>query len=96
LTLLLIPIAAWSKHGTRVTWADLWQTMRRPLLSGAAAGACGLVVKFTLHGVLASVPYLVIGLGFVFGVYAWVLLIGMGQKGFYIELFTEALGRRRG
>jgi PST family polysaccharide transporter len=96
MTLLLIPIAAWSKRGTRVTWADLWQTMRRPLLSGAVAGACGLVVKFTLHGVLASVPYLVIGLGFVFGVYAWVLLIGMGQKSFYIELFTEALGRRRG
>ncbi len=96
MTLLLIPIAAWSKHGTRVTWADLWQTMRGPVLSGAVAGACGLVVKFTLHGVLASVPYLVIGLGFVFGVYAWVLLIGMGQKSFYIELFTEALGRRRG
>jgi PST family polysaccharide transporter len=95
MVLSLIPIMAWSKYGTRVTWTDLWMTTKGPLLSGIVAGAFGLIVKFTLHGKLAPVPYLVIGLGIVFGVYAWALLIAMQQKNLYIELFTEVLGNRR-
>jgi PST family polysaccharide transporter len=95
MVLVLIPIMAWSRHGTSVTWTDLWTTTKRPLLSGIVAGTFGLIVKFTLHGVLAPVPYLMIGLAIVFGVHAWVLLIAMEQKNLYIELLTEALGKRR-
>src|SRR5262249_7488511 len=27
------PITAWSKHGTMITWANLWQATKQPLLS---------------------------------------------------------------
>jgi PST family polysaccharide transporter len=90
---VLIPIAAWSKLGTRVTWADLWRTTKPPLLSGLLGGAVGLLVKLTLGGRLPSIPYLLIGVAFVLGIYAWVLLIVMNQKHFYIELLSHLLPR---
>jgi len=93
LTLLLIPIAAWSKHGTGITWADLWGATKHPFLSGLLAGAAGLFVKLTLGGRLPLVPYLFVGLGFVFGIYAWALLIVMGQKHVYLDLMSHLLPR---
>ncbi len=89
MALLIIPIAAWSKHGTRITWADLWRTTQRPLLSGLIAGAAGLIVKMALGGVLAPIPYLLVGLSVVFGIYAWALLIAMGQKNVFLHLLAE-------
>jgi O-antigen/teichoic acid export membrane protein len=89
MALLVIPITAWSKHGTRITWADLWRATKQPLLSGLLASLIGLIVKITLGGILAPIPYLLVGLGLVFGVYAWVLLIAMGQKDLYVDLLTQ-------
>jgi PST family polysaccharide transporter len=93
MTLLVIPIAAWSKQGTGVTWAGLWRATKQPLFSGLLAGAAGLIVKLTLGGRLAPIPYLLVGLGLVFGVYAWVLLIAMGQKCFYLDLLNQLCRR---
>jgi O-antigen/teichoic acid export membrane protein/chemotaxis methyl-accepting protein methylase len=90
MTLLIIPITAWSIHGTRITWADLWRATKPPFLSGLLAGAIGLIVKITLGGTLAPIPYLLIGLGLVFGVYAWTLLIAMDQKNLYTDLWAHA------
>ena len=89
MALVVIPITAWSKHGTSITWADLWRATKQPLLAGLLAGAIGLIVKITLGGMLAPIPYLLVGLGLVFGVYAWVLLIAMGQKNLYVDLLTQ-------
>ena len=89
MALVLIPITAWSKHGTMITWANLWQATKQPLLSGMAATLIGLIVKITLDGMLAPLPYLFVGLGLVFGVYAWLLLIAMGQKDLYVDLLTQ-------
>ena len=89
MALLVIPITAWSKHGTRITWAGLWKAIKQPLLSGLLAGAIGLIVKITLGGMLAPIPYLLVGLGLVLGGYAWVLLIAMGQKNLYVDLLTQ-------
>ena len=89
MVLLVIPIMAWSKRGTGITWADLWKATRQPLLSGLAASAAGLMVKVTLGGMLAPIPYLAIGLCFVLGVYGWALLIGKGQKELYVGLLNQ-------
>src|SRR5262249_33339022 len=89
MALLVIPITAWSKHGTKITWADLWRATKQPLLSGLLGSATGLLVKITLGGMLAAIPYLLVGLGVVFCVYAWVLLIVMGQKNLYSDLLTQ-------
>lgn len=91
--LLVLPIVAWSKRGTSITWADLLKATRQPLLSGLLAGAAGLIVKVTLGGMLAPLPYLFVGVGLVLGVYGWVLLIAMGQKHLYVDLLNHAYSK---
>jgi PST family polysaccharide transporter len=93
MTLVLIPIAAWSKLGTGITWVDLWRATKPPLLSGFLAGAAGLLVKLTLGGRLPVIPYLFVGIGVVLGIYACVLLIALDQKHWYIELLSHLLPR---
>lgn len=93
MTLLVIPIAAWSKHGTGITWADLWGAAKPPFLSGLLAGAAGLLVKLTLGGRLPPMLYLMVGLGLVLGIYAWGLLIVMRQKHVYMDLLFQLLPR---
>jgi O-antigen/teichoic acid export membrane protein len=88
--LLVLPIVAWSKRGTSITWADLLKATRQPLLSGLLASAAGLIVKVTLGGMLAPLPYLMVGVSVVLGVYGWVLLIAMGQKHLYVDLLNHA------
>src|SRR6516162_11174282 len=77
MTLVLIPIAAWSKLGTGITWMNLWEATKPPFLSGLLAGAAGLLVKLTLAGRLPLIPYLFVGVGLVLGIYACVLLIAL-------------------
>jgi O-antigen/teichoic acid export membrane protein len=89
LVLLVIPIAAWSKHGTKITWADLRKAVEKPLLAGVVVSAVGLIVRITLAEMLPPLPYLLIGSGLVLGVYAWVLLIAMGQKQVYLDLANQ-------
>jgi len=91
LTLLLIPIAAWSKLDTGITWADLWRATKPPFLSGLLAGAAGLLVKLTLGGRWAPIPCLLVGLGLVLGIYAWVLLMVMNQKHVYLDILSHLL-----
>jgi O-antigen/teichoic acid export membrane protein len=93
MTLLIIPIAAWSKRGTGITWADLWRASRAPFLSGLLAGAVALLVKLTLGGRLAPIPCLFVGLGLVLGIYAWVLLFVMNQKPMYMDMLSHLLPR---
>src|SRR5437899_2858562 len=93
LTLLVIPIAAWSKHGTGITWADLWGASKPAFVSGLLAGAAGLLVKLSLGDRLPAMLYLMAGLGLVLGVYAWVLLIVMRQKHVYMDLLSQLLSR---
>jgi O-antigen/teichoic acid export membrane protein len=98
MTLLVIPIAAWSKQGTGITWADLWRAAKPPFLSGLLAATAGLVVKLMLADRLPTTLYLIVGLGVVLGVYAWVLLIVLRQKHLYLDLLLQLLpklGRRQ-
>ncbi len=93
LTLLVIPIAAWSKHGTGITWADLWRATKPPFLSGLLASAAGLLVNLTLGGRLAPILHLMVGLATVLGIYAWALLIVMRQKQIYMDVLSQLLPR---
>jgi O-antigen/teichoic acid export membrane protein len=93
MTLMVIPIAAWSKSGTAVTWAGLWEAAKRPAISGLAAAAIGLAVRFGLGTVLPAVPLMAIGVAVVMSVYAWVLLIALGQKSTYMDLITQLVRR---
>lgn len=94
MTLLIIPIAAWSKLGTEITWADLWRASKPPFVSGLLAGAAGLLVKLTLGGRLPPILYLMVGLVVVLGIFAWGLLILMGQKHVYMDVLSQLSPRR--
>lgn len=91
MTLLIIPIAAWSKLGTGITWADLWGASKAPLVSGLLAGAAGLLVKLTLGGTWGSIPCLLVGAGVVLGIYAALLLFVMNQKQMYMDILSHLL-----
>jgi O-antigen/teichoic acid export membrane protein len=91
LMLVLIPIAAWSKRGTGITWADLWGATKPAFVSGLIAGAGGLLVKLAVGGRFAPTPYLAVGLGVVLGIYAWILLIALKQKHVYMDLLYQLL-----
>jgi O-antigen/teichoic acid export membrane protein/chemotaxis methyl-accepting protein methylase len=93
LSLLVIPIAAWSKRDTGITWTDLWRATKPPFLSGLLATAAGLIVKTTLAGRLEPITYLFAGLCLVFGTYTWALLIAMGQRELYMDLLAQVFRR---
>jgi PST family polysaccharide transporter len=95
MALLIIPIIAWSKHGTLITWMDFWRASRYSLVSGVLAGVIGVIVKITLSGMLAPVPYLLAELVFVFGVYAGVLVSAPGNKNLYADLLANVFRRNR-
>jgi hypothetical protein len=57
------------------------------------AGAAGLLVKLTRGGRLPPILYLMVGLALVLGIYAWVLLIVMGQRHVYMDVLSQLLPR---
>jgi O-antigen/teichoic acid export membrane protein len=89
MALILIPIAAWSKLGTGVTWLDLWKATKAPFLSGLFAAAAGLLVKLSLAGQIPAILHFSIALSSVLAIYAWTLLIKLNQKHLYIELLSH-------
>jgi O-antigen/teichoic acid export membrane protein len=94
MALILIPITAWSIHGTGIAWSDLWNVIRKPLLGGVLAGAVGLGAKIAFGGGLVPILVLVLGVGLVFSVYAGAL-VAMGQKKLYLDLLTELFSKGR-
>jgi PST family polysaccharide transporter len=95
MALLVVPIVAWWMYGTGITAGDYWDSVRRPLISGFIAGAAGWGLNAAWGEVLSPLPRLTLGMGVLFGVYAVVLLVIMGQKGLYDELLKQAFQRNR-
>jgi PST family polysaccharide transporter len=93
MVLLIIPIIAWSKQGTGITWTDLWSATRASILAGLVALVVGLIVAITLGDILPPILYVFLGIGLMFGVYTWVLLVMMGQKALYLDLLNQVLRR---
>ena len=94
MALIIIPIIGWSKRGTKISWGDFWETCKKPLSSALLAGVAGWAVKIALSGVLPPILLLMIGVGVVFVVYAFVLLIVMGEKDVYFQLLRELFAKR--
>jgi PST family polysaccharide transporter len=88
MVLIFIPIVAWAKHGTGITWSDLWRGVKVPFLAGLLAGSVGLIAKTAFGGAFAPIAVLILGVGLVFSIYASAL-IAMGQKKIYIDLLAE-------
>src|SRR5207245_6184001 len=50
MVLLVVPIVAWAKHGTGMTAWDCLNSIKRPLVAGAVAGAAGWLFRRSEEG----------------------------------------------
>jgi len=95
MTLLIFPVVIWSIHGTGIILTDIMKVLKPPVLSGLLAAVAGLAFKIMLTGTLTPIPRLILGLLLVLGLYAWMLLIVMGQKDFFADLAKHLLQRNQ-
>jgi O-antigen/teichoic acid export membrane protein len=102
IALLSLPIVAWAIHGTGIRMRDYFETVSRPLLAGLVAGLAGWLTKAPLVALLPAEPklqavlVLLCGSAFVCAVFAFMLLIVLGQRDMYVDLARQAIQRRRG
>jgi O-antigen/teichoic acid export membrane protein len=89
LTLVAIPIVAWSKLGTGIRWVDLWTATKPAFVSGLLGGAAGLLVKLTLADSLAPISCLLVGVGLIVAIYTGTLLFVMNQKHVYMGVVSH-------
>jgi hypothetical protein len=92
MTLWLLPHIAWGVHGTPISFGDVMKVMTGPLVSGAVAAALALGVQFLCSHWL---PFfrLCLGVTVLLGAYSGMLLYGIGQKTFYMDLLRGLLKR---
>jgi O-antigen/teichoic acid export membrane protein len=92
ITLLAGPLVAWGVNGTMISLRDLMQAATRPLLSGIMAAGAAFAVQFFLGQSLSPFARLALGGGVLVVAYLWILLWGMGQKSFYLDLLQTLRG----
>jgi PST family polysaccharide transporter len=88
--LWVIPVIAWSVHGTAISLRDVLGTVWRPLGSSIIAGCAALVVR-TAYAPPAAWERLAFDVAVVFVTYAAVLLFIAGQKAMYLDLVRAFL-----
>jgi len=93
MTLLTAPVIIWAVYGTGITFIDILRAFKPPILAGLLAAVAGLAFRVALGEVLAPFPLLILGLVLVLGLYAWTLLIVMGQKDFFVDLTRHVFQR---
>jgi len=89
MVLLIVPLVAWAKHDTGMSNRDYWNSIKHAVAAGALAGAAGWLFKVGWSDALPTVPMLLLGLGLLLAVYAWFLLVVMGQKHVYADLLNQ-------
>jgi PST family polysaccharide transporter len=93
--LLVAPVIGWAVHGTGINAKSLLETMKLPVLAGLLAAIVGLAFKMLFNHLLPPLPRLFLGVALVFGVYALILLVVLGQKNLYMDLARQVIQRKR-
>jgi O-antigen/teichoic acid export membrane protein len=86
MTIWLIPHILWCIHGTNISFWDIINVVKRPVISAGVAAALAFAVQYEIGGQLSPLVRLVMDCGILFAVYALILLYAMGQKAFYVDL----------
>jgi O-antigen/teichoic acid export membrane protein len=89
--LWIIPVIAWSVHGTVISLRDILIAVSRPLASSGVAGAVAFGVC-SLYG-QSHLAKLILGGVVLIGTYLGILLYIMGQKSFYVDLLRKLTRR---
>lgn len=87
--LWLIPLILWALRDAPVSPRDVLVEMSRPLISAVVAGVLAFGVRLACGDALPVTARLVLECSTVLIVFLGVLLLGTGQKEFYLELFRS-------
>jgi O-antigen/teichoic acid export membrane protein len=93
MVLLIVPCVAWAKHGTGITTRDYINSIKRPVFAGAGGAVAGWTFKLAFQRTLPPMPLLGIGLTLSFAIYAYLLLVVLGQKSMYADLLSHLFQR---
>ena len=85
--LWIIPVIAWSVHGTVISFWDVLSIASRPLISCIVAAALALTVRWIYAQFLSPLPRLVLENTVLLAAFAGMLLFATGQKSLYVSLF---------
>jgi O-antigen/teichoic acid export membrane protein len=95
LVVLMVPTIVWAIRGTGISGRDIWNSARLSIFASLGAAATGLAIKYLLESHLTPFALLAVGLTLSIAVYAWVLLIVMGQKKVYLDLLGQLSNRAK-
>ena len=91
--LWIIPVIAWSVHGTVISVRDVLLVASRPLVSSIVAAALAFTVRLLYGQSLSPLPRLAVENGVLFTTFAVMLLFATGQKAFYMDLLRSLTSR---
>lgn len=89
MTLLIVPLIAWTRAGTTMKGSAIWAAVKSPLAAGLIAAVAGFGIRMVMWKSVPSLLLLVVGAALVFVMYFLVLMFGMGQKPIYVDLFKQ-------
>ncbi len=89
MTLLIVPMIAWAKHGTAISSRDILRAVARPIVSGIVAGIITLCIQFYIGRLLPPYQALLLGGSCLMISYTCMLFYAMGQKELYFEVIAE-------
>ncbi len=97
MVVLVVPVIAWARRDTLVTFKDIGRSILPPLLSVLVGAAAALALRGVLNHIEPFLPRLVVSNVVLFGVYLLFLLFVMDQKSTYIQLLKDmGLWKSRG
>jgi len=93
--LLVIPIIAWTVHGTIISLRDIFLSVGRPLASAVAAGGLAYAVRSVYGQLLSPLPALLLECTILLAAFIGFLLFVAGQKRLYVDLFRGLRGSQQ-
>lgn len=93
LTLWIVPLVAWSVHGTVISFRDILLAVCRPLSSSLVAAVLAFGLRVFFAHFLAPLPRLLLESAILLVTYLGMLLFVAGQKSFYLDLLRGLKGR---
>jgi hypothetical protein len=84
--LWIIPVVAWSVHGTVISFWDVLLAVSRPLASSIVAAGLAFAVRSVYGQSLSPLPRLVLETTVLLVTFLGLLLFATGQKSLYLDL----------
>jgi len=94
--LWLIPVIAWSVHGTVISLSDVLLIASRPFASSIVGAALAFMVRSIYGQSLSPLPRLALEITVLLATFAGMLLFATGQKALYLNLFRVLTDRTAG